>query len=68
VPDKESQTIHAAQEMWVIESHTGRLRIFDGFAFEEVETTYTLGGGNAATQASELIISGGDRPSGLFAE
>lgn len=41
-------------------------RIFDGFAFEEVKTTYTVSDG-APKSAQELIISGGDRPSGLFA-
>ena len=42
-------------------------QIFADFAFEEVETTYTISDGDASP-AKELIISGGVRPVGLFAE
>lgn len=33
-------------------------RIFAGFRFEEVETTYTVGGGAKARPAGELVITG----------
>jgi DNA adenine methylase len=42
-----------------INDHPSVREIFAGFAFEEVETTYSLAGGAHAKRVGELIISGG---------
>jgi DNA adenine methylase len=40
-----------------LNDHPGVRRAFDGFAFEEIETIYTLAGGGASKQVGEVIIT-----------
>ncbi|HEV2674243.1 MAG TPA: DNA adenine methylase [Aliidongia sp.] len=40
-----------------LNDHPGVRRAFDGFAFEEIETTYTIGGNGSAKRVGELMIT-----------